>query len=67
MEVGHALRSVRDSDDHPGRHFLEHEEKGGLADRENAHKRLHRVCAGKTDRIGFCVRFIVTPALSDRV
>lgn len=56
MEAGHAVRPVRDPDDHSGRHLLEHEEKGGLADGENARQRLHRVCAGKTDRTGGLVR-----------
>lgn len=54
MEVGHTLRSVRDSDHHPSSHFLEHKEKGGLADGENACPGLHRVCTGKKETfLGF--------------
>ena len=37
-------RALRDPYHHPGRHLLQHEEEGRLADREDAPARLDGVC-----------------------
>ena len=43
VEVWHALWPLRHSDHHTGGHLLQHEEKGGVADREDERGKLHRL------------------------
>mmetsp|Transcript_76602 Transcript_76602/g.232196 ORF Transcript_76602/g.232196 Transcript_76602/m.232196 type:complete len:312 (-) Transcript_76602:193-1128(-) len=42
VEARHALRPLRHPDDHPGSHLLQHQAEGGLADAEDARRKLHR-------------------------